>query len=60
MMKCFAKIDIDHTRRGVVLPREGGCSTGDFDSLIICSLWKQMVKLMAKWNRASATGFQGV
>ena len=50
MMKLFAKIDRGQVRRGVVPPREGTCSTGAFDSLIICSLWKQVVKLMAKWH----------
>ena len=31
---------------GVVPPKEGGCLTGVFESLIICSLWNRVVKLM--------------
>ena len=34
----------------VVPPREGGCWTGIFESLIICSLWNRVVKLMAKFQ----------
>ena len=40
-------------------PREGGCSTGIFESLIICSLWNRVVKLMAKWHQASTGGVSG-
>ena len=35
---------------GVMPPREGGCLAGFFESLIICSLWYRVVKLMAKWH----------
>ena len=41
-------------------PRERGCSTSAFGSLIICSLWNRVVKLMAKWHRASTGVFSGV
>ena len=44
---------------GFVPPREGGCWTGIFESLIICSLWNRVVKLMAKWHRASTGGVSG-
>ena len=39
-----------------VLPSEGGCLTGVFESLIICTLWNWVVNLMAKWHWASARG----
>ena len=39
--------------------REGGCSTGVFESLIICNLWNRVVKLMAKWHRASTGEVSG-
>lgn len=32
-------------------PREGGCSTDVFESVMICSLWNQVVKLMTNWYR---------
>ena len=44
---------------GVMPPREGGCLAGFFESLIICSLWYRVVKLMAKWHWASTRGFYG-
>ena len=40
-------------------PREGGCSTGIFELLIICSFWNRVVKLMEKWHRASTGGVSG-
>ena len=39
-----------------VLPSEGGCLTGVFESLIICTLWNWVVNLMAKWHWASTRG----
>ena len=44
---------------GFVPPREGGCWTGIFESLIICSLWNRVVKLMAKWQRTSTGRVSG-
>ena len=44
---------------GFMPSREGGCSTGIFESLIICSLWNRVVKLMTKWHRASTGGVSG-
>ena len=40
-----------------VPPREGGCLTGVFESLIV---WNRVVKLMAMWHRDSNGGVQGV
>ena len=40
-------------------PREGGCSTGVFEPLIICSLCNRAVKLMAKRHRASTGRVSG-
>ena len=34
--------------------------TGVFESLIICSLWNRVVKLMGKWQWTSTWGFQGI
>ena len=31
-------------------PREGGCSTGVFESVILCSLWNQVVNSMTNWQ----------
>ena len=42
-----------------MLPREGGCLTDIFESRIICSLWNQVVKLMAKWHWTSTGGVSG-
>ena len=47
-------------QRGFVPPSEGGCLTRAFEPLIVCSLCNRVVKLMAKWHRASTRGFQGI
>ena len=55
MKKYFARNRLG-PQEGFVPPREGGCSTGVFESLIICSLLNRVVKIMAKWHRPSTGG----
>ena len=47
-------------QKGFVPPSKGGCLTRAFEPLIVCSLCNRVVKLMAKWHRASTRGFQGI